>query len=270
MHISFIKSQKDVVQAMWIYPNTPSQPTFSSKTMRTSCEHIPAISPSPATQTTPSDATLSHEEPKATTLPAEAPRSMKRSSKKSRSYKATIIAYFIGMLAASMLAGNSSGRISDFIHYYLDFAIKIYQSKDWMLIFSTEFLGAFLQMTIAMVCGFCAFGAPFLVLLLFFRGIGAGLMSGTLYITHHLQGILINAVLFWIPEVFFSVLFIIFCAIARRSSKYLAGICFESVTEEKSPIASKNLFLKYLIFCVIAMIPCAVSAFLASVFSSIL
>lgn len=270
LHISFIKNKKDVVQAMWIYPNTPSQPTFSPKTMRTSHEHIPAISPSPSTQTTPSDTTLSHEEPKATFLSPEAPRSMKRSAKKNRSYKATIIAYFIGMLVASILSGNSSGRIADFIHYYFDISIKIYQSKDWMLIFSTEFLGTFLQMTIAMVCGFCAFGAPLLVLLLFFKGIGAGLISGTLYITHHLQGVLINAVLFWVPEVFFSVVFIIFCAIARRSSKYLAGVCFESVTEEKSPIASKNLFLKYLIFCVISMIPCAFSAFLASVFSSIL
>lgn len=251
---------------MWIYPTTPSQPTLLPKTRQTSCEHVP----SPSAQSAPLDTAHSHEEAKEPPLTSEFSHSIRHSSKKKRSYKATIIAYFIGMLVASILAGNSSGRIADFIHYYLDFAIKIYQSKDWMLIFSTEFLGAFLQMTIAMICGFCAFGAPFLVLLLFFRGIGAGLMSGTLYITHHLQGVLINAVLFWIPEVFFSVLFIIFCAIARRSSKYLAGICFESVTEEKSPIASKNLFFKYLIFCVIAMIPCAFSAFLASMFSSIL
>lgn len=177
-----------------------------------------------------------------------------------------ILCYLSGILLASLFIAGLQGKGVDFIHYYLSFVMDVRRSGDSMLIFSTEFLSSVLLLSIALLCGFCAFGSPLLYVLLLLRGCGAGLLVATLYAEQRMRGILINLLLFLLPEALMSMVLIVFCMMARDSSKHLGEICFKRRVDQQ--LIPQDLFFCYLICCILSMLPCGLSAILAYLFVS--
>ena len=180
--------------------------------------------------------------------------------KKHRTAKALVFMYLLGSLAASILTGWSAGTMKEFIHRYLSFALKVHASGDGMLVFSTHFLGSFFQLTLAMICGLCAFGTPLLYILVLMRGVGAGIFTAALYMEQGLHGFVLNVLLFWVPELLLTGLLIGFCHNAHGSARSIAASCFGHSKQQSSDPQPSSLLFRYLIFCAASMIPCAALA----------
>lgn len=252
--------EKEVVQAMWIYPSQPK-----------SKENLRPGDAVPGTElhTNSTDKPIAVPHHTAAKERAQAEKNSQKAVQRRKQLRSLIMCYFTGMLAAGIFTATVQGRGLDFIRYYVSFVMKVRQSGDEMLIFSTEFLGSVLLMTLELLCGFCAFGVPILHSLILLRGCGAGLFTAALYAERRLRGLLINVMLFWIPEVLLSAMLIVFCALARRSAGYLSAICFGNNQIAKN-IVPKDLLWRYLVFCALSMIPCGLAAVLAHLFVPIL
>lgn len=185
-----------------------------------------------------------------------------------RKIRLLAICYLAGILLASLFTVNLQGKGAAFIHHYLTFVMDVRRSGDALLIFSTEFLSSILLFTLVLLAGLCAFGVPLIYIFLLLRGCGTGLFVSTLYAELRLHGILINLLLFLLPETLLSALSIMFCAMARDSSRHLAGICFRHHTDQKG--VPQELTFRYLVYSIMAMIPCGLAAILAHLFSSVI
>ena len=232
---------------MWIYPAAPAE--------RTSAVPKPPKPPvSPPVQPVQAEQTPALAKKKAS-LPRELPL--------------LAACYLVGILAASLYIGLSSGQTWAFTQYYCDFMMKLHSSGDAVLVCSVRFLTSFVQLSLLLLCGLCAFGSPLAGMLLFLKGTGTGLFCAALYGQYGARGVLINLLLFWLPEVLETLLILFMGRFAILSARNLAALCFEHPRPAHTAGPQKLLF-RYLVLCLIALVPCMLSAGLSLLFSPLL
>lgn len=181
------------------------------------------------------------------------------------------LAYLAGLPAGSLafqFLGTDAGA---YMGYYLDARLQTMAGPP-LRILSGQFLAAFLQLTLVLLCGFCAFGAALLVLQAALRGAVFGCFCAGLLARYAMQGALAEGLLFWLPEVLQAALQILLGACALQMSLRLATLCFGGRPRPGQPAGepARRLLSRYLACCLAALIPCALSALSGLLFGPVL
>ncbi len=148
--------------------------------------------------------------------------------------KSKILVYTVG-LGCTMLAGvvigamimNRAGQINNkYLSYLMESFLDGHKNGSFGMILSFAFLSCISLQILIFLFGFSSVGAPFVVLLPFLRGIYTGVVSGYLYADMGIKGVLLNALLFWLPQVLQGVAMLIFAGQALDMSIFLFASCF--------------------------------------------
>lgn len=181
------------------------------------------------------------------------------------------LAYLAGLPAGSLafqFLGTDAGA---YMGYYLDARLQTMAGPP-LRILSGQFLAAFLQLTLVLLCGFCAFGAALLVLQAALRGAVFGCFCSGLLARYAMQGALAEGLLFWLPEVLQAALQILLGACALQMSLRLAALCFGGRPRPGQPAGepARRLLSCYLVCCLAALVPCGLSALSGLLFGPVL
>lgn len=181
------------------------------------------------------------------------------------------LAYLAGLPAGSLAFQFLGADASAYMGYYLDARLQTMAGPP-LRILSGQFLAAFLQLTLVLLCGFCAFGAALLVVQAALRGAVFGCFCAGLLARYAMQGALAEGLLFWLPEVLQAALQILLGACALQMSLRLAALCFGGRPRPGQPAGepARRLLSCYLACCLAALVPCGLSALSGLLFGPVL
>lgn len=181
------------------------------------------------------------------------------------------LAYLAGLPAGSLAFSFLGKDAATYMEYYLDARLQM-MTEPPLRIFSSQFLAAFLQLSLVLLCGFCAFGTVLLLLQAAVRGAVFGCFCAGLLARYSMQGALVEGLLFWLPEVLQAAIQIVLGACAARISLQLGTLCFDGKPQPGKPPESlpRQLISCYLVCCLAALAPCGLSALLGLLFGPIL
>ncbi len=181
------------------------------------------------------------------------------------------IAYLAGLPAGSLAFHFLGADAGVYMGYYLDARLQTITGPP-LRVLSNQFLAAFLQLSLVLLCGFCAFGAALLVLQAAVRGAVFGCFCAGLFGRYSMQGALAEGLLFWLPEVLQALVQIMLGACALQMSLQLAEHCFSEKTRPSLRIGEfpRQLLGCYLVCCLAETVPCSLSALLGLLFGPVL
>ena len=173
-----------------------------------------------------------------------------------------------GLLAGSLLYIWGGEELAPFMEYFTQASVDQRQSGVLGSIFSTAFLSALAQLTAALLMGFCAFGGPLLFLLVAMRGVSIGGICAVLYAQSGMKGVLLYTLLFWLPDMIFSLLLIVLSCSAVALSNTVAANCLGAASPGLR-LKAQRLMARYLTVSVVCILPSALAGLLGRVFGPI-
>lgn len=177
--------------------------------------------------------------------------------------------YLLGLLFGAVCSRFLSATLLEFANYYASFMLRLYQQSDMALVFSTNFVALFAQMSLFLLMGLCVLGCGLIPIGIFVKGIGTGFFWAFVYSQlGTIKGMFMQSLMLWLPEVIASLLMITLCVAALRVSVGLLQICVGKSVETLSKEA-KQLIKSYLLLCLLGAIPCILAAVLSSLFSGL-
>lgn len=175
------------------------------------------------------------------------------------------VAYLAGILAGGLLFASMGQNAAAYIEFYRDALLELFHTAPPLQLFSGQFLAAFLQLSLTVLCGLCAFGMPFLFLLLILRGAVFGCFCAAVLAAYGPRGALITAILFWLPEVCGALIQAALSIWSMRSAMQIGTVCFGR-NDPCRPETPRHLLNVYLTLCLCSLLPCGLSALLALLF----
>lgn len=183
--------------------------------------------------------------------------------------KALGAVYLLGVLLGAVCSRFLSESLLTYARYFALTDLELHKTGSAALIFSTSFLSRFCQLTLVLLLGFCVLGSGLIPLLLLLKGAGTGIFFSLLYAQlGPLQGMLLQALVFWLPEVLGSLLVVVISVNALHVSWGLLGSCLGKAAAGLGRSARK-LVNQYLIGCFVCMIPCGLSVLCSIVFAGL-
>lgn len=142
-----------------------------------------------------------------------------------------VLLVLTGVLLAGMVCGALSARSADeellskmdFL-FYSNFQMKAQQAM--LSVFAASLTSTFLFLLADFLMGMSIWGAAFLPIVPFFRGLGMGLSSGYLYAAYSWKGVLFHLAVMLPGMVLSSVAILLSAKEGMRFSKDLTGACF--------------------------------------------
>ena len=175
-----------------------------------------------------------------------------------------VLLYCVGLLASGCVLAFSNGQASRFLQYYTQNWIALFGKDVQPLhLFSTLFLSGMLSMSLILLFGLSAFGAPLIGALLVAKGVGSGLLSLELFFEHGWRGILLYIACPAISDVFLAWCLCSAGVIGAKFSKSLLKKCKNNPDVEHSHIGIGMLVNRYLFLCTLQILSCGISAVLS-------
>ena len=178
-------------------------------------------------------------------------------------------AYLAGLLAGSLASAFLGPEAETYADLYRDALLELFRTAAPIQLFSSQFLAAFLQLSLTALCGLCALGIPFLFLLVMVRGAAFGCLCAALLAAYQAEGALIAALLFWLPEVLGALLQILLSVWAMQSALQIGMLCFGK-NNARRPETPRRLLNVYLTLSLCSLLPCGLSAILALLFGPLI
>lgn len=177
--------------------------------------------------------------------------------------------YLCGILLGSLWHPGEDAWLYGYAQHYVTSQIVRVLEHQTGLIFCAQFLALIVQLVLATLAGFCAFGVVVLPLLVLLKGIGAGFFVSFLYLEYGIvKGVCMELLFFLLPQLLGLFLLIIQCAAAWKLSRELLAVCTHN-RGIRSTTESKRVLNRFLICSASALIPCALSCALAVLFSGL-
>ena len=183
-----------------------------------------------------------------------------------------LILYAGGLLAAGCLLQSASPFIRRFVQYYCGAWIGLLQAGQPLHLFSTLFLSGMLLLSLILLAGLCAFGAPLIYAQLLAAGLGNGLLALEFFLLYGWKGLLLYIPLAGITAAWLAQAM---CALAQDAVQS-AGALFRCCAfgaaggTSASPLQSRPLIGRYLFSCTLLILFCGTSAVLAQWISRLL
>jgi hypothetical protein len=169
-----------------------------------------------------------------------------------------IAAYAAGLAAAGAAIAAGTQEMRDFLFYYAQNWLKLFETEEALHLFSTLFLSGVLSMTLILLLGFCTFGAPLIYLLLALKGAGSGMLSLQLFLTYGWKGILLYALMPAVSDVFLAWCL---CALGHDGIRHACAYFSHNIAQKTFPRCTGKAFLsRYLYLCTLQILTCGLSA----------
>lgn len=131
---------------------------------------------------------------------------------------ALLLLLLCGILCGTIFFSVADSTEQSTTYYFMRQYLAHRLQGSFLQVFSFSFLSAFCLQACALLFGFCAFGSVLLLLLPLAKGITIGAVSAYLYIEYGWRGVLINAVMHWIPNVLQCVCLLLFIQVGMHSA----------------------------------------------------
>jgi hypothetical protein len=169
-----------------------------------------------------------------------------------------IAAYAAGLAAAGAAVAAGTQEVRDFLFYYAQNWLKLFETEEALHLFSTLFLSGVLSMTLILLLGFCTFGAPLIYLLLVLKGAGSGMLSLQLFLTYGWKGFLLYALMPAVSDVFLAWCL---CALGYDGIRHSCAYFSHNIVQKTLPrCTGKAFFSRYLYLCTLQILTCGLSA----------
>lgn len=177
--------------------------------------------------------------------------------------------YLIGLAAGSLCSRVLSGPLLTYVRYFASIDLGLRTTGNAAMVFSVGFLSLFCQLTLMLIAGFCVLGIGLIPVTMVLKGAGTGVFIALLYQQlGTAKGLLLQALVFWLPETLGSLLVILLSASALQVSAGLLRCCLGQ--GQNSPgAASRRLVHRYLTICFVSMLVCGLSVLLTLLFGSL-
>lgn len=178
--------------------------------------------------------------------------------------------YLAGLLCGAVSNRYLSKQLMEYANYYANFTLQLHQQADKTLVLSTNFLAMFVQLTLFLLLGLCVLGCGLIPIGLFLKGTGTGLFLTFVYgQLGTVKGLFVQALIFWLPEVLSSLIIIALCACALQVSVGFLQVCCFGKATIALPQTIKRLVKRYLVLCLVSILPCGMSALLSFLFGGL-
>lgn len=251
---------------MWTYRNERS----STSTARTS--HTPVETIQPATdsikQAQAQSQTAAHtiRNP----LPTERFRTIRptdRTRKRPGAFTFGAAFYLLGIFLGTLWGPDAGSWLQGYAQYYVDSQIARFFEQQAGLIFCAHFLALLLQLFLAALAGFCAFGVLILPGIILLKGIGSGFFMACLYLEYGIgKGACMELLFFFLPQMLGLFLLLCQSAVSWSLSRSILGMCIRNRGLHLAS-GSKRVLSRFLLCCVLAPVPCAIAAISSILFA---
>lgn len=156
-----------------------------------------------------------------------------------------------------------------YVRYFTSIDLTLRTAGNAAMVFSVGFLSLFCQLTLLFVAGFCVLGVGLIPVTMLLKGAGAGIFTALLYQQlGPLKGLLLQALVFWLPETLGGLLTTMLSVSALQVSCGLMQSCLGQGGSGLCS-ASRRLLRRYLTVCFVAMLVCGLSVILTLIFGGL-
>ncbi|MEG1366619.1 MAG: hypothetical protein RSC96_05315 [Oscillospiraceae bacterium] len=167
----------------------------------------------------------------------------------------------LGILIGALLISADAKISNKYPIFLINAFLQSHKSVSFTMLLSFSFLSGMIIHILTLICGFSCVGAPFIAAIPFLRGMFMGCISGYLYADMGIKGVLLNAILFWLPQALQGMALIVFASYALDTSLSMFATCFlEPVQSIKTRL---KLYVKSFIFTSLIL-------FITAIFESLL
>lgn len=174
--------------------------------------------------------------------------------------------YLCGLAAGSVCSRILQEPLLTYARYFTSIDLGLRTAGNGAMVFSVGFLSLFCQLTLVLIAGFCVLGIGLLPVTMLLKGAGAGVFTALLYQElGAAKGLLLQALVFWLPEVLGSLFVIMLSSSALQVSCGLLRCCLGH-NGAGLRTASRRLIHRYLAVCFASMLVCGLSVILTLIF----
>lgn len=177
--------------------------------------------------------------------------------------------YLTGLAAGALCSRLLSEPLLTYARYFASIDLGLRTAGNAAMVFSTGFLSLFCQLTLVLIAGFCVLGIGLIPVTMLLKGAGAGVFTALLYQQlGPVKGLLLQALVFWLPETLGSLIAVVLSASALQVSCGLLRCCLGQTSAGLGAV-SRRLVHRYLALCFVSMLVCGLSVILTLVFGSL-
>lgn len=177
--------------------------------------------------------------------------------------------YLAGLAAGSLCSRMLSEPLLTYARYFASIDLGLRTAGNAAMVFSVGFLSLFCQLSLVLIAGFCVLGIGLIPITMVLKGAGAGIFTALLYQQlGAAKGLVLQALVFWLPETLGSLLVILLSAFALHVSCGLLRCCLGQGGSGLGA-ASRCLIHRYLTICFVSMLVCGLSVLLTLVFGGL-
>lgn len=193
--------------------------------------------------------------------------SKRRSNHCSYFLKTMSFIYTLGIIIGIIISKLCNSIILDYMKCYVTNTIARFIKKQYTLIFCTEFLSLFFQVTLIVLSGLCVFGFFLIPIIALLKGIGTGCFFSLIYLEFGIaKGFFIETLFLLIPEIIGVIFLFSISKPAWNLSKDLLNGCLR-IQNVRLAENFKTMFYQYLKLCCISIFPALFSILTAFIFS---
>lgn len=174
--------------------------------------------------------------------------------------------YCAGLLAgaASLSGAAQQGYFGLFAAQYISSHLSQPVSTVWQV----DFLSGMLSLTVLLFGALSCAGAPLVCAVPLFRGLCTGLLTGWLYTNLGGAGLLMNTLIFWLPNTGISALTVWLGGVCLKNS-VLMGKCLSGAVRPLPAGKLRQLVWQYFMVCLACLGFCLLQAALLAVFGPV-
>lgn len=190
-----------------------------------------------------------------------------RAKKRMGFFSVGALFYLIGILLGSLWHPGTDTWLHEYAQNYAESQIIRVLERQAGLIFCAQFLALIIQLLLAALAGFCAFGVVVLPVLILLKGIGAGFFVSCMYLEYGImKGACMELLFFFLPQLLGLLLLLSQSAAAWKLSRELLSVCTHN-RGIRSTTESKHVLNRFLLYSAAALFPCGLACISSVLFS---
>lgn len=192
-----------------------------------------------------------------------------RRQKRLNSFSLGALLYLLGVFLGAIWRPGTGSWLQEYAQHYAESQVTRYLECQAGVIFCAQFLALLMQLLLAALAGFCAFGVVLLPGIILLKGIGAGFFTACLYLEYGLvKGIGIELLFFFLPQLLGLFLLLSQSAAAWNLSRGLLAVCTHN-RGTRFTMESRRVLSRLLLCCTAALIPAVLSSLCSILFAGL-
>lgn len=172
-----------------------------------------------------------------------------------------------GILSGAFAASQNSGEAYSYDTYESYAAVRT--GRDFMSLFYSSFAGTIPYLIISVVLSMTCFGAFFIPVAVFIRGLGIGAVIGSTYSSGGVEGLACGGLMIAVPLIITTFALILSCAYSARMSFKMLTLMFAKNRVFSMRVEMGSYFRSHMLYLAITIAGCMVDAIMSLIFAEI-